>query len=530
MAREIVVIIPARGGSKGIPRKNLRIFDGVPLIVNAIKTAKSASKVTQIVVTSDDDEILGLAERHGVVAFKRDPKLASDAATLEPVIAEVVNARHLSHAIVVTMQTTCPLIMSSTVDQAIAEIEEHPDATSFTVVENRHLSWIKDDGVFKPNYVKRVNRQELPPVFYETGGVVACLGDKLVAHNTRFRPPYRPISVSEAESIDIDTAFDWARANAAVQQKRIAIFVKGNETIGLGHLYRQLTLYDHLAKHDICFYCPVKDRLIQEILAEKFIKFETFEQDTVSAQLANFKPNIIINDLLDDWVNLIEQQSSSQAKVIVFETEVHIPGLQYEAVNALYRAERPQDRVGPNWFILRPEFVQAKPKEVSDVVNEILVTFGGTDPADQSFRMYNILLDDAYSNTRRTIILGKGYNGKLLNVQSSEGFAILKDTSQISRYMLRADVAITSKGRTIYELAKCGVPTLSIAQNARERRHYFGEVLFKDLGLYSEVSNEDITLSLKNMMSDTKIRKELSQKNRTIPFGDNRNILTLIEE
>ena len=530
MAQEIIVIIPARGGSKGIPRKNLRIFHGAPLITHAIETAKSVSKVTQVVVTSDDAEILEIAELHGVVAFKRDPKLASDDATLEPVIAEVVNALDLSNAIVVTMQTTCPLIRASTVDHIIQEIELHPEATSFTVTENRHLSWLKDDDGFLPNYEKRVNRQKMPPVFYETGGVVACFGDKLSTYGTRFLPPYRPISVSETESIDIDTAFDWAMADAVVAQKRIAIFVKANETIGLGHLYRQLTLYDYLAKHDVCFFCRADETLIQKILVDKFIKFETFDASSLGDQLVDFKPDIIINDILDDWVNLIDQQSSSSAKILVFETEALALGARYEVINALYPPKHSEDRVGPDWFLLRPEFMLSKPKIVSDLVKEILVTFGGVDPADQSFRMYNILLDELYNGTRRTIVLGKGYNGKLLNMQSGDGIEILRDTNRISRYMERADLAITSKGRTVYELAKCGIPTISIAQNDREMRHVYGAVRFIDLGLHSEVSDANIASAIRNMISDSNMRKNLCENNRLIPFDGNRNILTLIED
>lgn len=530
MTREVVAIIPARGGSKGIPRKNLRIFDGRPLIAHAIETAKSATKVTQVVVTSDDTEILEIAEHHGVIAFKRKPELAFDEVTLDSVIAEVVKALHLSNAIVVTMQTTCPLILASTVDHVVEEIEAHPEATSFTVVENRHLTWVQDDEKFQPNYEKRVNRQELPPVFSETGGVVACLGDKLTTYNTRFVAPYRPVSVSEIESIDIDTAFDWAKAESALRQKRIAVFVTGNQTIGLGHLYRQLTLYDHLAKHDVCFFCPKEDSFIQKILAGKFIKVEAFDAKTVVDRLTDFRPDIIINDILDDWVNLIDHQRVTKAKVIVFETEVHEPDFEYKVINALYPVKHPQDRVGPNWFVLRPEFMLVKPKVVADEVKEILVTFGGVDPTDQSLRLYNILLGKAYSHTRRKIVLGKGYNGELLHVRSSEDFEIVRDTTQISRYMERADIAITSKGRTIYELAKCGVPTLSISQNDREQRHDFGEVLLKDLGLHSEVSDIEIALALQNMMSDVSMRRNLSNNSRAISFGGVRNILTLIEE
>lgn len=530
MTNEVVVVIPARGGSKGIPRKNLRIFAGQPLVAHAIETAKAATKVTRVVVTSDDTEILEIAEHHGVIAFERDPKFASDQATLDPVIAEVVEALHLQDAIVVTMQTTCPLIRPGTVDRVVEEVEARPEATSFTVVENRHLTWMKNDAGFQPNYEKRVNRQELPPVFAETGGVVACRGDKITSHNTRFVAPYSPVSVSEVESIDIDTAHDWAKAESALRQKRIAVFVTGNETIGLGHLYRQLTLYDHFAKHDVRFFCPQEDTLVQKILSDKFIKVEAFDAKSIGPRLKDFAPDIIINDVLDDWIDLIDAQNATKAKVLVFETEAHAPDFEHEVINALYPVQHSNDRVGPDWFVLRPEFLLVTPRAVADEVKEILVTFGGVDPSDQSFRLYNILRGEAYRGTSRKIVLGKGYHGALLHVRSSEDVEIIRDTTQISRYMERADLAVTSKGRTIYELAKCGVPTVSISQNDREQRHDFGEIQFKDLGLHSQVSDSEIELAFQEMMSDVQLRRNLSHNSRAISFNGIRNILSLIEE
>lgn len=239
---------------------------------------------------------------------------------------------------------------------------------------------------------------------------------------------------------------------------------------------------------------------------------------------------MIINDILDGWVNLIDQQRATKAKVIVFETELHGDNLDYEVINALYPARHSKDRVGPKWFVLRPEFNLVEPKVVTDEIKEILVTFGGVDPTDQSSRMYNILLSKAYSHTRRRIILGKGYSGKLLQVSSSKSIEIVKDTTQISHYMAQADIAITSKGRTIYELAKCGVPTISISQNEREQRHDFGEVLIKDLGLHSKVTDVEIELVLQSIMADVDIRRKLANSNLTVSFDGVGNIQKLIEE
>lgn len=530
MIREVIAVIPARGGSKGIPRKNLRIFNGQPLIGHTIEIAKASSKVTRVVVTSDDIEILEVAERHGAIALERDPENASDLATLDPVIEEVVERLHLADAIIVTLQATCPLVQPSTIDRVVSEVEAHPYATGFTVVEQRHLTWAREDDELVPNYEARKNRQEITPIFAETGGVVACLGHKILKHHTRFCAPVRPVVVSERESIDIDTAQDWAKAESALHQKRIAVFITGNEEVGLGHLYRQLTLYDHLAKHEVCFFCREDDTLIHDILKSKFIHVKSYTSSQVEAELLAFAPDVIVNDLLDGWTDLKEAQRTAGAKVITFETEERDLGFEHDIINALYPMQAPGDKFGPDWFILRPEFLLAKPKAINDTVSEILVTFGGVDPSDQSFRLYNLLTGDDYRGINCRIVLGKGYQGALTQVLSTDRIEIIRDTTQISRYMLQADIAVTSKGRTIYELAKCGVPLLSISQNEREKRHDFGPVAFEDLGLHCEISNEEISAALNRLIYDTASRNRMAATNSAINYGGIRNIMSLIEE
>ena len=530
MDREVIAIIPARGGSKGIPRKNVRIFNGMPLIEHATRIAMSAKKVSKVIVTSDDPEILEIATRSGAIPFKREPELASDVATLDVVIHDVVETLQASDAIIVTIQATCPLIKSSTIDRAVEAVQFNPKSTCFTVVENRHLTWVKKGEEFRENYLERVNRQDLEPFFTETGGVVACLASKVVNFKTRFVAPYQPICVTEIESIDIDTSADWAKAQIVSRQKRIAVFVTGNETIGLGHLYRQLALYDHFAMHEICFFCPEADSFIIKFLSSKFIAVKGFNYKSVNDILSDFRPDVIINDLLDGWVDLIEPQRATDAKIVIFETEVHEQNRDYDVVNALYPSKYFNDRIGPDWFILRPEFMSINPKIVTNEVTEILVTFGGVDPADQALRLYQILSGCEFKNVHRTIVLGKAYNGGLIDVESNEDFEIVHDTSQISKYMNRADIAITSKGRTIYELAKCGVPTLSISQNDREVRHSFGGVYFEDLGLYSDLSNEELKSSLLKLCSDVSKRRSMQLNNVAISFRGIENIIKLIEE
>ena len=114
--KNVLVIIPARGGSKGIPRKNLRHFLDKPLICHVINTAKEFN----ILVSSDDDEILSIASKSGVNVHKRPDQLASDDATLEGVIYDaLLSTKRKDWCSVVTIQPTSPLLNQKTLFNAV---------------------------------------------------------------------------------------------------------------------------------------------------------------------------------------------------------------------------------------------------------------------------------------------------------------------------------------------------------------------------------------------------------------------------
>jgi CMP-N-acetylneuraminic acid synthetase len=151
---KILIIIPARGGSKGIPRKNLRLLNGRPLISYSIKTALASKHHPMVVVTSDDQEILTVAAKCGARTHLRHPDLSGDGVTLDPVVYEL--QEQLSDAdIVVTLQPTSPLLRPETLDSAIDRlIADDGVDTIISVIEDTHLTWRKDGERYVPNYAK----------------------------------------------------------------------------------------------------------------------------------------------------------------------------------------------------------------------------------------------------------------------------------------------------------------------------------------------------------------------------------------
>ena len=141
----ILVVIPARGGSKGIPRKNLRLLNNKPLISYSIEIAKSSQYVDDVVVTTDDSQIALIAEKFGASVVRRSEELSTDEVLLEPVIYDaMVQKEKLAfdeYDIVITLQPTSPLIRTSSLDAVIEKFEDFSVDSVLSVVDDRHLSW-----------------------------------------------------------------------------------------------------------------------------------------------------------------------------------------------------------------------------------------------------------------------------------------------------------------------------------------------------------------------------------------------------
>ena len=142
---KILVVIPARGGSKGIPRKNLRLLNNKPLISYSIDVAKSSKYVDDVVVTTDDDEIALISDKFGASVIRRSAELASDEVPLDPVIYDAMIQKEKQafdeYDIVITIQPTSPFLKVETLDRVIEKFEDFNIDNVISVMDDRHLNW-----------------------------------------------------------------------------------------------------------------------------------------------------------------------------------------------------------------------------------------------------------------------------------------------------------------------------------------------------------------------------------------------------
>lgn len=216
-----VAIIPARGGSKGVPRKNVQRVGGIPLVERAVRAAAAASAVDLVVVSTDDDEIAAVSEAAGARVIRRPVEIAGDTASSESAVLHVLDelaAGGTSVDTVVFVQATSPFIPSAGIDEAVAHIHEDRFDSVFSAHETYGFLWrrAEDDTAAAINHdaAHRPRRQDREPHYLETGAFYAFRADGFRDSQHRFFGRIGIVEVPELTAIEIDDAQQLAAASA----------------------------------------------------------------------------------------------------------------------------------------------------------------------------------------------------------------------------------------------------------------------------------------------------------------------------
>lgn len=241
----VLAVIPARGGSKGIPRKNIRNFAGHPLIAYSIEAGLRSSLVNRVIVSTDDEEIAAVARQYGAeVPFLRPAEFAQDQTLDLPVfqhaLAWLAERENYIPDIVVQLRPTSPVRPPTLVDEAVTLLLNTPQADSVRGVvpagQNPHKMWRIDpqtgqmkallqvEGIAEPY---NAPRQALPPVYWQTGHIDA-IRPHVFAQGSMSGNCILPVMVEPAYTVDIDTPKDWARSEWLVWNSGLDIVYPGN--------------------------------------------------------------------------------------------------------------------------------------------------------------------------------------------------------------------------------------------------------------------------------------------------------------
>jgi YrbI family 3-deoxy-D-manno-octulosonate 8-phosphate phosphatase len=229
---EILALIPARGGSKGIPRKNIRDFAGYPLIAWSIAAAKQSELVTRIIVSTDDKEIAAVARECGAeTPFLRPLEFAQDNTTDMPVFEHALQwleeNENYQPEIVIQLRPTSPIRPTGMIDHAIRILLDHEEADCVRGVvpagQNPFKMWrfagennpltplLEVPGIAEPY---NAPRQILPPVYWQTGHIDAIRVSTIKKKRSLTGDVVYPLVIDPRYTVDIDNLSDWAKYEA----------------------------------------------------------------------------------------------------------------------------------------------------------------------------------------------------------------------------------------------------------------------------------------------------------------------------
>jgi spore coat polysaccharide biosynthesis predicted glycosyltransferase SpsG len=424
------------------------------------------------------------------------------------------------------MQPTSPLLKVNSLDKAIAIILSNINIeTIIASKDDTHLSWKKENNKYLPNYKERVNRQYLIPTFTETGAFFITRKDIITSKN-RIGKNVELHILNNGEEIDIDTYEDWNLCEYHLKRKHILFVVTGNNIVGLGHVYNTLLIANDILNHKITFLVDSKSKMAYDKIISKNYPAYMQKNNEILLDIKSFNPDIVINDVLDTKEEYILDLKKQNYKVINFEDLGDGSKKADLVINAIY----PENQIlskhyfGHNYFILRDEFIYSKDKVIKNKVEYILITFGGVDPNNYTLKVIETINDYAIKNSIKIIIIaGFGYKN-YSSLEKYKNIDIKRNVSNISKYMLEADIIFTSAGRTTYEIASIGTPTIVLAQNERELTHFFAssEFGFLNLGLGYNISNEDLFNQFIELVKSYKSREIMNRLMKKIDLKSGR--------
>jgi len=224
---EVLCIIPARGGSKGIPKKNIKLLAGKPLIAHTIEIAKKSNRITKIVVSTDDDEIKEISKKYGAEVIKRPAEISGDFASSESALLHVLEELKKEDYVpdlIVFLQCTSPLTTFEDIDGTINVLENKNADTAFAAVDFHYFLWKKtSDDVIGINHDKnkRLMRQEREPQYKEAGAVYVMKTSGFLKHKHRFFGKTAIYIMPSERCWEIDDPSDFRIAEMLMKERNM---------------------------------------------------------------------------------------------------------------------------------------------------------------------------------------------------------------------------------------------------------------------------------------------------------------------
>lgn len=223
-----IAIIPARGGSKGVPGKNIRPLDGKPLIAYSIEVACEAKLVDQVFVSTDNSQIAQVATSHGASIIHRPAEFATDTASSEAALLhalQTIEQSNIQPELIVFLQCTSPLRSSSDIDLSIQQLREEKADSLLSVSPSHRFLWHIVNGEAQPinyDYHNRRRRQDMDPQYVENGSIYVFKPWILKDLGNRLGGKISLYVMREKQNWEIDSLQDFEYIEFLMRQQQIA--------------------------------------------------------------------------------------------------------------------------------------------------------------------------------------------------------------------------------------------------------------------------------------------------------------------
>jgi len=220
-----ITIIPARGGSKGVPRKNIRPLAGHPLIAHSIQDALDAKRVDQVYVSTDDEEIADISKQYGAKVIYRPAELANDIASSEAALIHAVSEIEKQEPVIdniVFLQCTSPIRTGEDIDRALEKLKAQQADSLLSVSPSHRFLWEEQAGEAYPinyDYRQRPRRQDMSPQYVENGSIYIFKPWVLKEQKNRLGGHVALFVMSEEAALEIDSLTDFRVIEAIVSEQ-----------------------------------------------------------------------------------------------------------------------------------------------------------------------------------------------------------------------------------------------------------------------------------------------------------------------
>ncbi|EJF07298.1 spore coat polysaccharide biosynthesis protein, putative glycosyltransferase [Thiovulum sp. ES] len=493
---KFAIIIPALKKNGIIPDQLIKKMNGETLISRAIAVAKDLNST--IFVVTDSIEISLIAERNQIKSiYNKDFKIDGNS-ILDNFRTFLNSIENFENFIIYRANT--PLLESVDILKAVSIFKKNREKIIVSVREEKFFKFKKDSlGNFHRTEEK---------IFREINSFIILSSKNLYNKKEDFLP----FVIENEKAVEIENYQDWWISEKLLQRKKIVIHVFGSVELGMGHIFRSLSLAHEITNHQVVFVCNEKYELAVKKIAS--MDYRVISTKNVLETILNEKPNLVVNDVLNTEKDFILELKKSGAKVVNFEDLGSGAEFSDFTINELY--ENPI-RDGENflwgnqYYFLRDEFDDAQPHRSTEKVQTVLISFGGTDQNNLTLHSLRAILEIVQNlNLKIHIVCGGGYlfKNELENFVENSKYPkieITYATGIISKIMENSQIAISSNGRTVYELADMNIPSIVVSQHEREATHSFAKLErgFVNLGVVRDGIESEIAKSFQKLLDDS---------------------------